>query len=742
MMKPFVFIFFIINIAFTQSSLSERYTTYSELEEKLNEWNELYGSNSNPFPQISDEGIIYHHEIIGYSGVDNLPIWAVKLSFNANVDEDEPKMLILGQCHAEEIYGLEIAVELIEWFLNPFNSENSIYLQSIFSIMSNSEVWIIPTHNPEGLEVVHGYYDVNNIWQQDESFRKNKFDANMNGVFDFVLGIGDDIDGVDLNRNYDLNWVYGDEFNQLDGGCSTNPSYLSNYDYYRGTEPFSESEIQAIRDFTLDNNFLLSIAYHSSRSGCVSEKVIYPWIWEGEKSAPDIDVISELGLEIAQRIPTQDGQGYYYPTNSKSMRGNAHDWIYANTGCIQYLIEVGTSDMQSDNIDIIEDTISRNMQGLLYLLKKGAGTSIQNGPDVYQISGLVKDISGNPINAEVKILENHGSILKPRMTDEFGRFRRILKEGLYTLEVTAFGYESYLATVSPSSSSITELNIVLNELPHYNLSFNIANFESLENLNGIIYDQNKEFELDLSNTLELPQGDYKIFLKTDYNLPYFGNVSLNDDLILDIDIKNKGLLIFDNFENSSNWINNENFSINDNQLKSQASDFYQYNEFKSIRLNEDLSQLNNVDYVLRVNLKNELEWDNDKLIFRLSSDDSDLFSVLKEISSHNYDWHDIYIPFNVVDERKYLEIVLETDGSVNYRGFNIDNIELFYECIGLKGDIDNSGYLNISDIILIVDSILMSYDSSQIINCLVDMNNDNVINIFDLINVVEKILEN
>ena len=741
-MKHFVFIFFIINIAFTQSSLSERYTTYSELEEKLNEWNELYGSNSNPFPQISDEGIIYHHEIIGYSGVDNLPIWAVKLSFNANVDEDEPKMLILGQCHAEEIYGLEIAVELIEWFLNPFNSENSIYLQSIFSIMSNSEVWIIPTHNPEGLEVVHGYYDVNNIWQQDESFRKNKFDANMNGVFDFVLGIGDDIDGVDLNRNYDLNWVYGDEFNQLDGGCSTNPSYLSNYDYYRGTEPFSESEIQAIRDFTLDNNFLLSIAYHSSRSGCVSEKVIYPWIWEDEKSAPDIDVISELGVEIAQRIPTQDGQGYYYPTNSKSMRGNAHDWIYANTGCIQYLIEVGTSDMQSDNIDIIEDTISRNMQGLLYLLKKGAGTSIQNGPDVYQISGLVKDISGNPINAEVKILENHGSILKPRMTDEFGRFRRILKEGLYTLEVTAFGYEAYVATVSPSSSSITELNIVLNELPYYNLSFNIANLESLENLNGIIYDQNNEFELDLSSTLELPQGDYKVFLKTDYNLPYFANVNLNDDLILDIDIKNKGLLIFDNFENSSNWINNENFSINDNQLKSQASDFYQYNEFKSIRLNEDLSQLNNVDYVLRVNLKNELEWDNDKLIFRLSSDDSDLFSTLKEISNHNYDWHDIYIPFNIVDERKYLEIVLETDGSVNYRGFNIDNIELFYECIGLKGDIDNSGYLNISDIILIVDNILMSYDSSQIINCLVDMNNDNVINIFDLINVVEKILEN
>ena len=125
------------------------------------------------------------------------------------------------------------------------------------------------------------------------------------------------------------------------------------------------------------------------------------------------------------------------------MRGNAHDWLYANTGCIQYLIEVGTSDIQSDELNIIEDTIGRNMQGLLYLLKKGAGTSIQDGPDIYQVSGLVKDVNGIPLNAEVKILENHGSILKPRMTDHFGRFRRILREGLYTLVVSAFGYETY-----------------------------------------------------------------------------------------------------------------------------------------------------------------------------------------------------------------------------------------------------------------------------------------------------------
>ena len=740
-MKYLLSIFLIINFAFLQSSLSERYTTYNELEEKLNEWNQLFGSNSDPFPQIQNEGVVYHQEIIGYSGVDNLPIWAVKLSFNADIDEDEPKMLILGQCHAEEIYGLEIAIELIEWFLDPFNSENSIYLQSIFSIMSNSEVWVVPTHNPEGLEVVHGYYDINNVWQQDESFRKNKYDANMNGVFDFVLGIGDDIDGVDLNRNYDLNWVYGDEFNQLDTGCSSNPSYLSNYDYYRGPAPFSEPEIQAIRDFTLANNFLLSIAYHSSRSGCVAEKVIYPWIWENEKSAPDIDVISELGIEIAQRIPTQDGQSYYYPTNSKSMRGNAHDWLYANTGCIQYLIEVGTSDIQSDEINIIEDTISRNMQGLLYLLKKGSGTSIQDGPDIYQISGLVKDVNGIPLNAEVKILENHGSILKPRMTDQFGRFRRILREGLYTLVVSAFGYETYTSSISPSSSSVTELDIVLNQLPVYNLSLNFLNLESLENFSGLVIFQEKKFDLNLLGENQLPIGDYQIFIESEDYLPYFINISHNQDLVLDINMQNKGVLVNDYFENDSNWINNNGFSFENNQLKSQVSDFYRYNENKSIRLNQDLSYIDNVDYVLRVNLKNELEWDNDSLVFRLSSLNSDSYLILKEISNHNYDWHEINIPFRIVDDRKYLEVVLSTDGSVNYRGFNFDNLKLFYECIGDKGDIDGSGELNISDIIMIVDFILDS-DNIQFTNCLADINSDNIVNIFDLVSVVETILEN
>ena len=117
--------------------------------------------------------------------------------------------------------------------------------------------------------------------------------------FDNTVEAGNDSDGVDLNRNYDFNWIFGDEEYVED--CSG--SYCSHFDYYKGDSPFSETEIQAIRDFSIEKQFLLSIAYHSSRSGNVAEKVIYSWEWgSGTKYAPDFDVINDIGINISNLI--------------------------------------------------------------------------------------------------------------------------------------------------------------------------------------------------------------------------------------------------------------------------------------------------------------------------------------------------------------------------------------------------------------------------------------------------------
>ena len=41
----------------------------------------------------------------------------------------------------------------------------------------------------------------------------------------------------------------------------------------------------------------------------------------------------------------------------KSRNGNAHDWIYSETGCIQFLIEMGSEDIQPMDQDVIDNML-------------------------------------------------------------------------------------------------------------------------------------------------------------------------------------------------------------------------------------------------------------------------------------------------------------------------------------------------------------------------------------------------
>ena len=340
----------------------------------------------------------------------------------------------------------------------------------------------------------------------------------MNGIFDYdnIPEAGFDLDGVDLNRNYDFNWIFGDTLWTMDYG---NDGYDSHYDYYRGESPFSESETQAIRNFALDNQFLLSIAYHSSRSGNVSEQIIFPWMWSGGKSSPDYPVISSLAMGISNLIPTETGVEFanYIPVESVSRRGNAHDWFYTETGCIQFLIETGTANMQPDSLELIEATIGRNLEGALHLMNRGIGYFIGDfAADAYQVTGIVTDASnGNPIDsAIIKISEMDGPMLKPRVTDQFGRYRRLLTNGTFALSVSARGYENQSFSTTPSSTSQTVQDISLIPLETHSLELNIATpSDYSESVQLLLTDQYKTDTLQISNgnfSIQIPENHYTI----------------------------------------------------------------------------------------------------------------------------------------------------------------------------------------------------------------------------------------
>ena len=744
-------LFISVQVLKSDSILSDRYHTYSEIDSILHQWDEEFGDTLNVNSPYPNSGPIFKLIELGISNQDSLPFWAVKLSFNANIDEDEPRVLILGQCHAEEILGVEVSMELIERFLRP--EENPADFQSLAGILYSSEVWIVPTHNPEGLSVVHGWVNDQQNWVQDVSYRKNKTDANQNGIFDFdPIGYGNDLDGVDLNRNYPLNWMFGDQYLETDEGCSSNPSYVSNYDYYRGEAPFSENEISVISQLMLDYDFILSIAYHSSRSGCVAERVIYPWNWPGAKLAPDYQVIQPLGQEVAELTPKEVGNGTYHFAASGSMRGNAHDWSYSQAGSIQYLIEVGTANMQPEDVDLIENTIERNLPGAFHIMKRAAGINYPTGPDKYQIKGIVSNSStSSPIEGvEVEIAQMDGGVLAPRLTNEFGRYHRLLYYDSFDLKFSKHGYhDAYYYNFVPSAEVIGQYDVQLDPKAVFNIDMTIdaPDYHSdIIILNVKTENYNEEFSLSSGqNYLNLPEGLYTFTITSDDIFPIVQEVNVVNNLELEFYLDWYDVLLDDDFNDMYSWENMcGEWNVQNGKLLSQYDLLYpNYTPVCPIRINSsDIALDETVDAVLKLDMRYELEWDRDTLFFDLfNSSDS-----IRIASFHDQNWEDsesyyygLQIPQS---DDNQLSLGIVSDITIGYRGLSIDALSLIYnpsyDC--LKGDLNHDGFLQVTDIVILLDIILNDINPSGFQLCSGDKREDQNIDILDIISILNQIL--
>ena len=83
------------------------------LDDRYHSVEEIYGVLDS-LDQIEEISDYFHLDTIGFSTQENIPILAVRISDNAHMKEDEPRVLFIGQVHAEEILGVEIVMDLID----------------------------------------------------------------------------------------------------------------------------------------------------------------------------------------------------------------------------------------------------------------------------------------------------------------------------------------------------------------------------------------------------------------------------------------------------------------------------------------------------------------------------------------------------------------------------------------------------------------------------------------------------
>ena len=640
------------------------------LDDRYHSVEEIYGVLDS-LDQIEEISDYFHLDTIGFSTQENIPILAVRISDNAHMKEDEPRVLFIGQVHAEEILGVEIVMDLIDDLLFPDPS----ILSHMNILKQYLDIWLIPTANPEGLNVVHE--------ELDFSYRKNKRDLSPEGpfpnnAFDYDPSIGNDIDGVDLNRNFSFNWAFGDTFLEPD-----NSDYASHYDYYKGEEPFSESEARAIRDLALENDFVFSIVWHSSRSGNLSEKVFTSWKWEEVKESPDLGIMKSIADYFAGNISTEDGTSTYLSVFSGSRNGKLHDWFYRETGCIQYLVECGTSNLQPDST-LIENTIDRNKPAMVYLMDRAIGYYA----DAAQITGRVFDATTNqPLEDVIVEVEEHtGSILKPRLTNEFGRFRRILDVGSYNFSFRAEGYEEQNILLVANNSGITEQNIYLNPSISHQINIRLLHDDfAVYTITGLISNEYGMTEIEISsgdNYFDLKEGTYQIeFVMDGSHVPWEKIVFINSDKEFNVIYESSSPILVNNESILDNSVGPWCIE-NENMLKTQSNTYYSNGDApQSVQwIESDLIDVSGTNrLVLSVSHRYETEWDYDPIsISFLDINDSLLAS--KSWTGDN--WDSIQQDFLTAETDSvfnYVKLLLEfsKDETVNYRGWEIESLELF-----------------------------------------------------------------
>jgi len=233
---------------------------------------------------------------IGLS-IEGRDIWCLKISDNVTTDENnEPEVLYLGLQHAREaITGTSLI------FFAQYLAQNYGTNEAVTNLVNNREIYIVPCTNPDG----YVYNEINNP-SGGGMQRKNR------------RNVGSDITGqkgVDLNRNYGVDWA------DCAGASSSCGSSNTSMETYWGASAFSEPETRAIRDLCYARNFVAAFDQH-----CSGPYYSLPFGRRSYHTMPALD------QQFYKFVPALMGKynghraGDSYATVQYEVAGGAKDW--------------------------------------------------------------------------------------------------------------------------------------------------------------------------------------------------------------------------------------------------------------------------------------------------------------------------------------------------------------------------------------------------------------------------------
>ena len=660
------------------------YYTFDEIVSHLIEIN-------NEYPELTK--LI----VIGNT-LEGRDVWAIKLSDNALVDEDEPEALYTGLHHAREPMSYMNLFYYMYWLLENYQ-EDSLATH----IMDNRELWFIPAVNPDGL-VYNQSIAPNGGGMQ----RKNMLETCSGGV-----------DGVDLNRNYSYMWAYDNEGSSPDGCNET----------YRGNAPFSEPESQIVRDFVQSHNFPIAFNYHS-----YSNLLIYPLGYEYDNQVPenDLEIFIEFGEDMVQYNGYALGSGpdLLYPVN-----GEACDWMYGAEGIFAYTPEIGSGQdgfwPQTNRIvPLAEENLYPNqflalVAGSKYQvdISVGDGPFTSDGNYPLNISVFNQGLSDSNSEVVVEVISGENIIFE---LDE------IVLPDLNARELLDLGEITYF-TINSNTGSVETITVNVYDDDNFIYS------ESLQIITGdteILV--NQDFET--TNNWSVGElGDYATDGFWELGDPNPTYDDFNNIVQPDLDHTENGELCY--FTANGNNPNSAGQSDVDGGKTTLLSPVYDLSTYTGALVSYWKWYTNNQGNNPGTDIwKVQVSNDGTNWIDLENTSISNSYWKNEQFFLNDYINLSSEVQFKFIAEDIYHDNDNGSGGSLVEAAIDDFELYVFLDSQCPLGDLNSDGVLNVQDIVLMVNVVLANIDNWEDYICFSDMNQDNLVNVQDIVILVNIIL--
>jgi hypothetical protein len=267
------------------------------------------------YPSLARTVTLNHRSVLGRD------VNGIEISTGAqNTADGKPIFLIMGLHHAREWPSSELTMEFAYDLLRSYGRD-----ARTTELVQKTRTIVVPVVNPDGFNVSREAALLGDFTLFDYEMKRKNCAVSQRTPNKYAAGTCDDnkagrLRGTDPNRNYGGLW----------GGSGASVNWAD--DTYRGDAPFSEPEVQNIRELISSRQVTNLITNHTYSNLVLRPPGVADFGFPLEEPA-----YKALGASLAAHngYSNEPGFGLYDTT------GSTEDWSFWTTGGLAFTFEIG-----------------------------------------------------------------------------------------------------------------------------------------------------------------------------------------------------------------------------------------------------------------------------------------------------------------------------------------------------------------------------------------------------------------